>query len=61
MNLRKLLHNMFSLSTKEDDCDRQHSLSRKFINVFWTNFPDESVKKFLVERSLVASINGAIL
>ena len=65
MNLRKLLHNMFSLSTKEDDCDRQHlaedSFSRKFINVFWTNFPDESVRKFLVERSLVASKNGARL
>ena len=61
MNLRRLLHNMFSLSTKEDDCDRKHlaedSFSRKFINVFWKNFADESVGKFLVERSLVASKN----
>ena len=65
MNLRRLLRNMFSLSSKEDDCDRKHlaedSFLRRFINVFWKNFANESDGKFLVGRSLVASKNGARL
>ena len=50
MNLRRLLRNMFFLSTKEDDYDRKHSaedlFSRKFINVFWTNLAMKVYKDF---------------
>ena len=49
MNLRRLLRNMLFL------CDKKYLaedlFSRKFIDVFWTNFAYESVRKFLVERS----------